>query len=69
MLCCYCMGLCPLKGESTMSLQRILKALLCAAGVAVFFTAVGWQWAFWLVVLGTFLALAWPLLRWLLQRS
>lgn len=52
-----------------MSLQRILKALLCAAGVAVFFTAVGWQWAFWLVVLGTFLALAWPLLRWLLQRS
>ena len=46
-----------------MSLHRILVALLCAAGVAVFFTGVGWQWAFWVLLLGVLLAVAWPLLR------
>lgn len=51
-----------------MSLHRVLIALLSALGVAVLFTAVGWQWAFWVVVLGTVLGVAWPLLSLLFRR-
>lgn len=50
-----------------MSLHRVLVALLSALGVAVLFSAVGWQWAFWVVVLGTVLGVAWPLFLWLFR--
>lgn len=46
-----------------MSIARILIALLSAAGVALLLTAVGWHWAFWVVLLGVALVLAWPLLQ------
>ncbi len=63
MLCCYCMGLRARSKEfPPMSLHRVLIALLSALGVAVLFSAMGWQWAFWVVVLGTVLGVAWPLL-------
>lgn len=52
-----------------MSLHRILIALLWAAGVVVLFGVVGWQWAFWVLLLGTVLAVAWPLLKLLFGRS
>ena len=52
-----------------MSIHRILMALLGAAGAALFFTFVGWHWAFGGIVLGTFLAIGWPLFTLLLGRS
>lgn len=57
----------PLKGVPPISLHRVLVALLSALGVAVLFSAVGWQWAFWVVVLGTVLGVAWPLFLWLFR--
>ena len=45
-----------------MSLHRVLVALLSALGMAVLFSAVGWQWALWVVALGTVLGVSWPLL-------